>query len=102
MKQMTRRLPTLPLSEGLPALAEAKPTRKIIDLELFSTILKRDSNFRYYLIGRSVIFLGWRAVSWRLAASNALIFLIPRMVFTAPLYFSGIIGYSLGGALGIR
>lgn len=33
-------------------------------------------------------------------ASNALIFLIPARRFTALLYFSGIIGYSLGGALG--
>ena len=89
-------------SEGLPAPVEAKPTRKIIDLELFSTILKRDSNFRYYLIGRSVIFLG------AMASGFLAVYGIQRFnlsdsraaVFTALLYFSGIIGYSLGGALG--
>lgn len=88
--------------EALPAPEEAKSTRKIIDLALFGEILKRDKNFRYYLIGRSVIFLG------AMASGFLAVYGIQRFnlsdsraaVFTALLYFSGIIGYSLGGAIG--
>ncbi|HNW95024.1 MAG TPA: MFS transporter [Anaerolineaceae bacterium] len=81
---------------------KTKPARKIIDLELFGAILKRDKNFRYYLVGRSVIFLG------AMASGFLAVYGIQRFnlsdsraaVFTALLYFSGIIGYTLGGMLG--
>ncbi len=84
------------------ALPEPEPARKILDVQLVSTILKRDKNFRYYLAGRTVIFFGAMASGFlavygvqrfNLADSRA-------AVFTALLYFSGIIGYSLGGMFG--
>ncbi len=86
----------------LPAPVEAKPTRKIIDLELFGAILKQDKNFRTYLLGRSVIFLG------AMSSGFLAVYGIQRFnlsdsraaVFTGLLYFSGIIGYSVGGLLG--
>ena len=89
-------------ADQLPEQEEGKPARKILDLELFSAILKRDKNFRYYLIGRSVIFLG------AMSSGFLAVYGIQRFnlsdsraaVFTALLYFSGIIGYSVGGVLG--
>lgn len=90
------------LETDLAAPVEGKPARKIIDLQLFKAILKRDKNFRYYLLGRAVIFLGAMASGF-LAVYGVQRFNLSdsrAAVFTALLYFSGIIGYSLGGALG--
>jgi MFS family permease len=91
-----------PQNPDSSALPEPEPARKILDVQLVSTILKRDKNFRYYLAGRTVIFFGAMASGFlavygvqrfNLADSRA-------AVFTALLYFSGIIGYSLGGMFG--
>lgn len=93
--------PAIQMTE-LPGPMEAKSTRKIIDLELFGAILKRDQNFRTYLVGRSVIFLG------AMSSGFLAVYGIQRFnlsdsraaVFTGLLFFSGIAGYSLGGIFG--
>jgi MFS family permease len=81
--------------------AQSKPS-KLIDGELFRHILKEDQNFRKYLIARSMIFLsgmssGFLAVYGiqRFNLSDA-----QAAIFTALLYLSGILGYSVGGVIG--
>ncbi|HAE86113.1 MAG TPA: hypothetical protein DCG78_06375 [Anaerolineaceae bacterium] len=83
--------------------AQSKPS-KLIDGELFRHILKEDQNFRKYLIARSMIFLsgmssGFLAVYGiqRFNLSDA-----QAAIFTALLYLSGILGYSVGGVIGDR
>ena len=75
---------------------------KLVDFELFKRILKEDLNFRKYLIARSMIFLanmgsGFLAVYGiqHFALSDA-----QAAIFTALLYLSGIVGYSIGGVIG--
>jgi len=81
--------------------AQSKPS-KLIDGELFRHILNEDQNFRKYLIARSMIFLsgmssGFLAVYGiqRFNLSDA-----QAAIFTALLYLSGILGYSVGGVIG--
>lgn len=75
---------------------------KLVDFELFKRILKEDLNFRKYLIARSMIFLanmgsGFLAVYGiqHFGLSDA-----QAAIFTALLYLSGIVGYSIGGVIG--
>jgi MFS family permease len=85
------------------AESQTKPA-KLIDLNLFKQILKNDKNFRNYVLARSMIFLsgmgsGFLAVygiqHFNLSDAQA-------AIFTALLYLSGILGYSIGGAIGDR
>jgi len=81
---------------------ETKKSSKLIDVDLSKRILKEDANFRKYLIARSMIFLagmgsGFLAVYGiqRFALSDA-----QAAIFTGLLYLSGILGNSVGGAIG--
>ncbi len=76
--------------------------QRIIDFNLFGAILKRDKNFRYYLVSRSIMFLG------NMGSSFLAVYGIQRYnltdsqaaVFTGLLFISGIFGYSVGGLIG--
>ncbi|MFZ3151111.1 MAG: MFS transporter [Anaerolineaceae bacterium] len=79
-----------------------EPSKRIIDFNLVGSILKRDTNLRYYLAGRSTIFIGNMASGF-LAIYGIQHFNLTdaqAAIFTGLLFLSGILGYSVGGALG--
>lgn len=81
-----------------------KPKKPAIDFSMFGQILKKDANFRLYLIARSISFFGNMATAF-LAVYAIKAFNLPdeqAAVFTGVILASGVIGYALWGAIGDR
>ncbi len=89
-----------PLSDPEPAQAK-KPA---IDFSMFGRILKKDTNFRLYLVARSISFIGNMATAF-IAVYAIKTFNLPdeqAAVFTGVILASGVLGYAFWGAVGDR
>ena len=78
--------------------------KSVIDFGMFGRILKEDSNFRLYLIARSISFIGNMATAF-IAVYAIKAFQLPdeqAAVFTGVILASGVIGYALWGVVGDR
>lgn len=99
------REPDLELPEApLPNAANAKSDKPSIDFSMFGRILKKDANFRLYLIARSISFLGNMATAF-IAVYAMKAFSLPdeqAAVFTGVILASGVFGYAIWGAVGDR
>ena len=82
----------------------SKPKRMLIDFSMFGRILKKDANFRLYLIARSISFIGNMATAF-IAVYAIKTFHLPdeqAAVFTGVILASGVLGYAFWGAVGDR
>jgi len=89
-----------PLSDPEPAQAK-KPA---IDFSMFGRILKKDTNFRLYLVARSISFIGNMATAF-IAVYAIKTFNLPdeqAAVFTGVILANGVLGYAFWGAVGDR
>ena len=85
-----------------PALS--KPKKPAIDFSMFGRILKKDGNFRIYLLARSISFIGNMATAF-IAVYAIKAFHLPdeqAAVFTGVILASGVLGYAIWGAVGDR
>ncbi|MEN6580221.1 MAG: MFS transporter [Anaerolineaceae bacterium] len=86
-----------PSEPGLPQLK--KPA---IDFNVFGQVIKKDANFRLYLIARSISFIGNMATAF-IAVYAIKAFHLPdeqAAVFTGIILASGVLGYAFWGAIG--
>ena len=84
--------------------AQSKPKKPAIDFSMFGRILKKDGNFRIYLLARSISFIGNMATAF-IAVYAIKAFRLPdeqAAVFTGVILASGVLGYALWGAVGDR
>lgn len=91
---------TAPTPDPTPATLK-KPA---IDYSMFGRILKKDANFRLYLVARSISFIGNMATAF-IAVYAIQHFNLPdeqAAVFTAVVLASGVLGYAFWGAIGDR
>lgn len=92
-----------------PEYDESKDTaepgkERLTDWGLIWKTIRRDSNLRIYLSGQSILFLG------RMASAYLAVYGLQRFnlddghaaLYTGLIFFSGIIGYAIFGALGDR
>ena len=92
--------PTLPASETIPVT----PKKPAINFSMFGQIIRRDANFRVYLLARSISFIGNMATAF-IAVYAIKAFHLPdeqAAVFTGVILASGVLGYALWGAVGDR
>lgn len=85
-----------------PAPSPAK--KPAIDFSMFGQILKKDANFRLYLVARSISFIGNMATAF-IAVYAIKTFNLPdeqAAVFTGVILASGVLGYAFWGAVGDR
>ena len=90
----------LPDAKPIPS----QPKKPAIDFSMFGRILKKDSNFRLYLLARSISFIGNMATAF-IAVYAIKAFHLPdeqAAVFTGVILASGVLGYALWGAVGDR
>lgn len=90
----------LPDAKPIPS----QPKKPAIDFSMFGRILKKDSNFRLYLLARSISFIGNMATAF-IAVYAIKAFRLPdeqAAVFTGVILASGVLGYALWGAVGDR
>jgi len=84
---------------------EPSPAKKpAIDFSMFGQILKKDVNFRLYLVARSISFIGNMATAF-IAVYAIKTFNLPdeqAAVFTGVILASGVLGYAFWGAVGDR
>lgn len=84
---------------------EPSPAKKpAIDFSMFGQILKKDANFRLYLVARSISFIGNMATAF-IAVYAIKTFNLPdeqAAVFTGVILASGVLGYAFWGAVGDR
>jgi MFS family permease len=81
-----------------------QPSKKGIDFSMFGKIIKKDANFRLYLVARSISFLGNMATAF-IAVYAIKAFHLPdeqAAVFTGVILASGVLGYAFWGAVGDR
>lgn len=81
-----------------------QPKKPAIDFSMFGRILKKDGNFRLYLLARSISFIGNMATAF-IAVYAIKAFHLPdeqAAVFTGVILASGVLGYALWGAVGDR
>lgn len=95
-----------PEQTNLPVLDpnQSKPKIPAIDFSMFGRILKKDANFRLYLIARSISFIGNMATAF-IAVYAIKAFHLPdeqAAVFTGVILASGVLGYAFWGAVGDR
>ncbi len=87
-----------------PKETDAQPKKPAIDVSMFGKIIKKDANFRLYLIARSISFIGNMATAF-LAVFAIKAFHLPdeqAAVFTGVILASGVLGYALWGTVGDR
>ncbi len=92
--------PTPPISDT----ALAQPKKPAIDFSMFGGILKKDANFRLYLLARSISFIGNMATAF-IAVFAIKTFHLPdeqAAVFTGVILTSSVLGYAFWGAVGDR
>lgn len=85
-----------------PAATPAK--RPALDFTMFGKIIKKDANFRLYLVARSISFIGNMATAF-IAVYAIKAFRLPdeqAAVFTGVILTSGVLGYAIWGAIGDR
>ncbi len=90
----------LPDAKPIPS----QPKKPAIDFSMFGRILKKDGNFRLYLLARSISFIGNMATAF-IAVYAIKAFHLPdeqAAVFTGVILASGVLGYALWGAVGDR
>lgn len=90
----------LPDAKPIPS----QPKKTAIDFSMFGRILKKDGNFRLYLLARSISFIGNMATAF-IAVYAIKAFHLPdeqAAVFTGVILASGVLGYALWGAVGDR
>lgn len=90
----------LPDAKPIPS----QPKKPAIDFSMFGRILKKDGNFRLYLLARSISFIGNMATAF-IAVYAIKSFHLPdeqAAVFTGVILASGVLGYALWGAVGDR
>ena len=90
----------LPDAKPIPS----QPKKPAIDFSMFGRILKKDGNFRLYLLARSISFIGNMATAF-IAVYAIKAFRLPdeqAAVFTGVILASGVLGYALWGAVGDR
>ncbi|HPR34980.1 MAG TPA: MFS transporter [Anaerolineaceae bacterium] len=81
-----------------------KAKKSAIDFSMFGRILKKDANFRLYLIARSISFIGNMATAF-IAVYAIKTFNLPdeqAAIFTGVILASGVLGYAFWGAVGDR
>ena len=89
---------------SLSSLELPRSKKPAIDLNIFGQILKKDANFRLYLIARSISFIGNMATAF-IAVYAIKAFALPdeqAAVFTGVILASGVLGYAFWGAVGDR
>jgi len=86
----------------IKSIAQVKSN--LVDFKGFGRIIKEDSNFRFYLISRSLSFMGNMASGFIAVYGIKHFGLADEQVaiFTGLLFLSGIVGYALWGVLGDR
>jgi MFS family permease len=92
--------PDLTISDS----ALSQPKKPAIDFSMFGGILKKDANFRLYLLARSISFIGNMATAF-IAVYAIKAFQLPdeqAAVFTGVILASGVLGYAFWGAVGDR
>ncbi len=80
------------------------PRKPAINYSMFGQILKKDGNFRLYLVARSISFFGNMATAF-IAVYAIKAFHLPdeqAAVFTGVILASGVLGYAFWGAVGDR
>jgi MFS family permease len=90
------------LPSSNPAPSESK--KPAIDFSMFGRILKKDANFRLYLVARSISFIGNMATAF-IAVYAIKAFHLPdeqAAIFTGVILASGVLGYAFWGAVGDR
>ncbi len=89
-----------PISETIPS----QPKRPAIDFSKFGQILKKDANFRIYLVARSISFIGNMATAFIAVYAIKAFNLQDEQaaVFTGVILASGVLGYAFWGAVGDR
>ena len=90
----------LPDAKPIPS----QPKKPAIDFSMFGRILKKDGNFRLYLLARSISYIGNMSTAF-IAVYAIKAFHLPdeqAAVFTGVILASGVLGYALWGAVGDR
>lgn len=89
-----------PISDTIPS----QPKRPAIDFSKFGQILKKDANFRIYLVARSISFIGNMATAFIAVYAIKAFNLQDEQaaVFTGVILASGVLGYAFWGAVGDR
>ncbi len=90
------------LTVSVPDSDESKPKKPALDFSMFGRILKKDGNFRLYLLARSISFFGNMATAF-IAVYAIKAFRLPdeqAAVFTGVILASGVLGYAIGDRIG--